>query len=145
MPRIPRRWPTISACATARCCTCATPPGDTRAKYTQGVGTDWTHGPRQPRILSGPQLEGIRILGKGRRDRELPLWKETKAVLNEWLDVRPPVNNRYLFLNARGRAMSPDGFAYILSQHVATAMLAVPSLKTKRVSRDSRGSDFRAE
>ena len=84
--------------------------------------------------LSGPQLEGIRILGKGRRDRELPLWKETKAVLNEWLDVRPPVNNRYLFLNARGRAMSPDGFAYILSQHVATAMLAVPSLKTKRVT-----------
>ena len=33
------------------------------------------------------QLEGIRILGKGRRGRELPLWKETKAVLNEWLDV----------------------------------------------------------
>ena len=59
--------------------------------------------------LSGPQLEGIRILGKGRRDRELPLWKETKAVLNEWLDVRPPVNNRYLFLNARGRVMSADG------------------------------------
>ena len=84
--------------------------------------------------LSGPQLEGIRILGKGRRDRELPLWKETKAVLNEWLDVRPPVNNRYLFLNARGRVMSPDGFAYILSQHVARAMLAVPSLKTKRVT-----------
>ena len=29
--------------------------------------------------------------------------------------------------------MSPDGFAYIISQHVARAMLAVPSLKTKRV------------
>ena len=53
--------------------------------------------------LSGPQLEYIRIMGKGRRERELPLWKETKSVLNEWLDVRPAVNNRYLFLNARGR------------------------------------------
>ena len=41
----------------------------------------------------------------GRRGRELPLWKETKAVLNEWLDVRPPVKNRYLFLNARERAI----------------------------------------
>ena len=62
--------------------------------------------------LSGSQLETIRVLGKGRRDRELPLWRETKTVLNEWLDVRPAVNNRYLFLNARGRAMSTDGFAY---------------------------------
>ncbi|MDE0704744.1 MAG: tyrosine-type recombinase/integrase, partial [Rhodospirillaceae bacterium] len=84
--------------------------------------------------LSGPQLEAIRVLGKGRRDRELPLWKETKAVLNEWLDVRPPVNNRYLFLNARGRAMSPDGFAYILSQHVVRAARTVPSLNEKRVT-----------
>ena len=84
--------------------------------------------------LSGPQLETIRVMGKGRRERELPLWKETKAVLAEWLDVRPAVNNRYLFLNARGRAMSPDGFAYILKKHVATAARTRPSLKDKRVT-----------
>ena len=84
--------------------------------------------------LSGPQLETIRILGKGRRDRELPLWKETKTVLNQWLDVRPPVNNRYLFLNARGRTMSTDGFAYILDKHVATAARKVPAIKDKRVT-----------
>ena len=82
----------------------------------------------------GPGLETIRILGKGRRERELPLWKETKAVLNEWLDVRPPVNNRYLFLNARGRAMSADGFAYILDKHVAAAARRVPSIAGKRVT-----------
>ena len=52
--------------------------------------------------LSGSQLETIHILGKGRHDRELPLWKETKTVLSEWLDTRPPVNNRYLCLNAWG-------------------------------------------
>ncbi|MDE0029849.1 MAG: tyrosine-type recombinase/integrase [Deltaproteobacteria bacterium] len=84
--------------------------------------------------LSGPQLETIHILGKGRRDRELPLWKETKSVLNEWLDVRPPVKNRYLFLNARGRAMSSDGFAYILKQHVTTAARKAPSIGSKRVT-----------
>ena len=84
--------------------------------------------------LSGPQLESIHILGKGRRDRELPLWRETKTVLNEWLDVRPPVNNRYMFLNARGRAMSTDGFAYILDKHVATAVRTVPSIERKRVT-----------
>ena len=69
------------------------------------------------------------FLGKGRRERELPLWKETKTALNEWLDVRPPVNNRYLFLNARGRALSTDGFAYILDNHVATAACKVPSIQ----------------
>ncbi len=84
--------------------------------------------------FSSPGLEYVRILGKGRRERELPLWNETKSVLNEWLDVRPAVTNRYLFLNARGRAMSPDGFAYILKKHVATATRTLPSLKDKRVT-----------
>ena len=84
--------------------------------------------------LSGPQLETIRIMGKGRRERELPMWRETRTVLNQWLDVRPPVNNRYMFLNARGRAMSTDGFAYLLKQHVATAAETVPSMKTERVT-----------
>ena len=84
--------------------------------------------------LSGPRLESIRVMGKGRRERELPLWKVTKSALAEWLDVRPAVNNRYLFPNARGRAMSPDGFAYILKKHVATAARTRPSLKDKRVT-----------
>lgn len=84
--------------------------------------------------LNGPQLETLRVVGKGRRERELPLWKETKTALNEWLDVRPPVSNRYLFLNARGRALSTDGFAYILDKHVATAARKVPSIKSKRVT-----------
>ena len=84
--------------------------------------------------LSNPQLATIRILGKGRRERELPLWTEVKTVLQQWPDVRPPVNNRYLFLNARGRAMSPDGFACRLDLHVATAAKSMPSLNDKRIT-----------
>ena len=71
--------------------------------------------------LSGPGLETVRIMGKGRRERELPLWKETRTVLDHWLAVRPAVRSRHLFLNARGGAMSTDGFSYILKRHVATA------------------------
>ena len=84
--------------------------------------------------LSGPQLETIRILGKGRRERDLPLWKETRTVLNQWLDVRPSTTNSYLFLNARGRAMSTDGFAYLVDKHVATAAKTVASIRAKRVT-----------
>ena len=84
--------------------------------------------------LSGPQLETIRVLGKGRRERELPLWKETRTVLQRWLDVRPSTSNEYLFLNARGRAMTTDGFAYVLRKHVAMATRTVASINAKRVT-----------
>ena len=84
--------------------------------------------------LSGPGLETVRIMGKGRRERELPLWKETRTVLDQWLNVRPPVKSRHLFLNARGGAMSTDGFSYILKRHVATAAETVPALRDKRVT-----------
>ncbi len=84
--------------------------------------------------LQGTRLETVRILGKGRRERELPLWKETRVAVGAWLQVRPSVNNRWLFLNARGSAMSTDGFAYILSRHVETATRSMPSLKNKRIT-----------
>ena len=84
--------------------------------------------------LSGPGLENVRIMGKGRRERELPLWKETRTVLDHWLAVRPAVRSRHLFLNARGAGMSTDGFSYILKRHVAVAARAVPSIRDKRVT-----------
>ena len=84
--------------------------------------------------LSGPRLETIRIIGKGRRERELPLWNETRSVLDAWLDVRLRVNNDSLFLNARGRAMSRDGFAHRLALHAVTAARAAPSIAAKRVT-----------
>lgn len=84
--------------------------------------------------LLGPGLDKIRIHGKGRRERKLPFWRETKSVLNDWLDVRPPVNNHYLFLNTRGRPISNDGFAYVLKKHVATAEQSVTSIQDKHVT-----------
>jgi integrase/recombinase XerD len=76
----------------------------------------------------------VHIIGKGRRERILPLWKETAAAVKAWLKVRPASAAPELFLNARGQAMTRDGFEYILDKHVATASLAVPSIARKRVS-----------
>ncbi len=70
----------------------------------------------------------IRILGKGRRERTLPLWKATVAALRAWLAVR-----RRGCRNA-GEPLTRWGFAYLLKQHVATAARDKPSLKKKRVS-----------
>ena len=76
----------------------------------------------------------IRILGKGRRERCLPLWKETATDLRAWLAVRGDALVPELFLNARGQLMSRSGFEYLLRKHVRTATERCPALKNKRVS-----------
>src|SRR6516225_3409926 len=55
--------------------------------------------------LDQPTLSAIHVLGKGRRERVLPLWKETASALKAWLAVRPATKEPALFLNALGRAM----------------------------------------
>jgi integrase/recombinase XerD len=76
----------------------------------------------------------IHIIGKGRRERRLPLWKETMTVLRAWLAVRPRDGDQELFLNARGRAMTRSGFEYIIATHVATAARQQSSITSKRVT-----------
>ena len=76
----------------------------------------------------------IRIQGKGRRERCLPLGKETAADLRAWLAVRGDALAPELFLNARGQPMTRSGFEYILRKHVRTATERCPSLKHKRVA-----------
>jgi len=76
----------------------------------------------------------ILVHGKGRKERSLPLWKETTAALRAWLAVRGNVLVPELFLNARGEHMTRSGFEYILRKHVRTARKQCTSLLMKRVS-----------
>lgn len=79
-------------------------------------------------------VASIHVMGKGRRERVLPLWKETAVALKAWLVVRPASGAAELFLNATGRAMTRSGFEYILTKHVATAARKQPSIADKRVT-----------
>lgn len=77
----------------------------------------------------------IHVIGKGRRERVLPLWKETTGVLQAWIAIRPSLTTvPELFLNARSEAMTRSGFEYILSKHVKIACLSCPSLAEKKIS-----------
>lgn len=76
----------------------------------------------------------IHILGKGRRERVLPIWKETAEALRAWLAARDAVAAPELFLNSRSLPMTRSGFEYILSKHVVTAAKTTPSIGLKRVS-----------
>lgn len=76
----------------------------------------------------------VLVHGKGRKQRCLPLWKETATALRAWLAVRNTVSTPELFLNARGEQMTRSGFEYILHKHVRAAAVRCPSLSTKRIS-----------
>lgn len=76
----------------------------------------------------------IHVMGKGRRERVLPLWRETSAAIRTWLAVRPQGLDTTLFLNGAGRAMTRSGFEYILAKHAETAAASQPSIIGKKVS-----------
>jgi integrase/recombinase XerD len=84
--------------------------------------------------LDSQPITSLHIMGKGRRERVLPLWKETTTALKAWLAIRPRTGERELFLNAAGRAMTRSGFAYILAKHVVTAARKQASIAQKRVT-----------
>ena len=84
--------------------------------------------------FSDRSLSTVRVLGKGRRERVLPLWKETQTVLRTWIAVRPSVQVQELFVNREGRPLSRDGFAHRLAVHVAAAARKKPTLAEKRVT-----------
>lgn len=76
----------------------------------------------------------IRVRGKGRRERVLPLWKTAAAALRAWLAIREKTSVPEVFVNARGEPMSRWGVAYILKEHVKAAQQRCSELCKKRVS-----------
>jgi len=81
-----------------------------------------------------PQSVSIRVRGKGRRERALPLWKTTTAALRAWLAIRGPVATPEVFVNARGEPFSRWGIAYVLRRHIETANRKCATLQGKQVS-----------
>lgn len=79
-------------------------------------------------------VPSIRVIGKGRKERALPLWKAAADDLRAWLAVRGDAPTPELFTNARGQAMTRSGFEYVLAKHVEAATTTCPSLASKTVS-----------
>jgi len=84
--------------------------------------------------LSLRRPPGLLIHGKGRKERSLPLWKETVSDLRAWLAVRGDVRAPELFVNADGAPMTRAGFEYVLDKHTATAAKKCASLRDRSVS-----------
>ena len=88
-------------------------------------------------LLENVSLHGtpsICVHGKGRKERCLPLWKETAADLRAWLAVRGAVPVPELFVNAEGTSITRAGFEFVLDKHVRVAAKRCPSLCGRSVS-----------
>lgn len=77
----------------------------------------------------------VRILGKGRKIRQCPLWPHTAEVLRLLLGPRlDGAKNARVFLNVRRQSITRFGIHTLVERTVAVAAKTTPSLLTKRVS-----------
>ncbi|NNJ98691.1 MAG: site-specific integrase [Gammaproteobacteria bacterium] len=90
-------------------------------------------GLKQEDIILGAGAH-VRVIGKGRKERCVPLAKSTRTVLKAWLREPQRGDDGVLFPSARGKRLSVHGVQYLLNKHRMSASNVCPSLKHKRVT-----------
>jgi integrase/recombinase XerD len=72
--------------------------------------------------------------GKGRKQRCTPLTRHTVTILRAWLAERRGQPGDLLFPASRGRTLSRDTVALLITRHAATAGRSCPSLQAKKIT-----------
>lgn len=77
----------------------------------------------------------LRILGKGRKERSLPLWRQAAKDLKAWLAVRGEIGGvDEVFVGRTGTPLTRSGFAYILDKHARIAATRCAGMRGRRVT-----------
>ena len=97
------------------------------ARVNEAIGVRWDDlqliAPRQ-----------VRLRGKGKKERILPLWKETADALHRLRGMSSAAEQQYVFLNHSVQPLTRDGVAYILAKHATAVARDRPVLARKRVT-----------
>jgi integrase/recombinase XerD len=80
------------------------------------------------------QSPSVRIHGKGRKERIVPLWRDTAIQLRHWVRRISSAPDRHLFPNRSGGPMSRTGVTDRLQLAAHTAERLCPQLKKRRIS-----------
>ncbi len=72
--------------------------------------------------------------GKGRKERQVPLWRSTQQLLRRWIKDNHLANDSPLLPNRFGQPLNRSGVAWQLRKLVRLAAKKVPSLKNRRIS-----------
>jgi len=84
--------------------------------------------------LECERAQALHLHGKGRKERVVPLWKQTTRLLREWLLRIGSEPQQPLFPNRFNQVMTRSGVASRLHRAANAATDQCPSLKDKRVS-----------
>ena len=101
--------------------------------YNTGARVSEIIGVRRDEIvLDAPA--SLKLHGKGRKERAVPLWTKTAQVLRTWFQELGSKSGELAFPSARGRRLSRHGVSYLLGRATDHAASSCPSLKSKRIS-----------
>jgi site-specific recombinase XerD len=84
------------------------------ARVSEAAGLRW-----DDLQLTAPRQ--VRLRGKGKKERLLPLWAETADALHRLRGMSGAAGGQCVFLNRHGQPLTRDGIAYVLSKHAAAA------------------------
>ena len=77
----------------------------------------------------------VRLRGKGRKERLVPLWRETAGALDRLRGMAMSRDHQHVFVNRHGQPLTRDGVAYILNKHAsAVAARDRPTLARERIT-----------
>ena len=97
------------------------------ARVSEAAGLRW-----DDLQLTAPRQ--VRLRGKGKEERLLPLWTETANALHRLRGMSGAADGQCVFLNRHGQPLTRDGIAYVLSKHAAAAARDNPVLRHKHIT-----------
>jgi site-specific recombinase XerD len=104
--------------------------------YNTGVRVSELVGLKIQNIVmdAGGMPSYIHIYGKGRKERDVPLWKSTGAFLRKFMESHGTDKCAKLFVNRTDGALTRSGVRYRLQELVKGASRSAPSLNQKTIT-----------
>jgi site-specific recombinase XerD len=100
--------------------------------YNSGARVSEITGVRRDEIVLDTPAS-LKLQGKGRKERAVPLWTKTGQVLRAWFKELGDQSCGLAFPSARARRLSRHGVSYLLSRAADRAVPRCPSLQSKHV------------
>lgn len=97
------------------------------ARVSEAAGLRW-----DDLHLTAPRQ--VRLRGKGKKERLLPLWAETATALHRLRGMSVSSEQQCVFVNRQGQPLTRDGIAYLLTKHANSAVKINPALKRKHIT-----------
>jgi len=76
----------------------------------------------------------LQVIGKGRKERAVPLCKSVAAALKSWLQEPRVEGTEVVFPSLRGGRLSSDAVQHLLNKHLVSATRTCASIGKKRIT-----------